>query len=289
MRAKLLTAFAASGLIALGSASSAAAAVTLGQLAPGSPAQTECNMGPFDTLQPTVLDGNTYVVPSTGGVTAWTVTSWSHNASTDAGQSLTMKFWRPVSGLTYMAVGHDGPRSMTASTVNTFSGLSIPVRPGDVLGITPNGLGAGNNGCRFDVPGESWLFELGNSADGESKLFQNDTDFRANVTAVIHPTNTFTFGKIARNKKKGTATITTNVPNPGDLTASGNGVKASGAAVTSKAVGAGKAKLTIRAKGKKKRKLNDTGKVKLNTRISYTPTGGTASTQSRKVKMKKKL
>ena len=49
------------------------------------------------------------------------------------------------------------------------------------------------------------------------------------------------------------------------------------------------ATLLIKAKGKKKRKLNDTGKVKLNATISYTPTGGTASTHSRKVKLKKNL
>ncbi|MGZ5330876.1 MAG: hypothetical protein ACXWFH_06180 [Solirubrobacterales bacterium] len=47
--------------------------------------------------------------------------------------------------------------------------------------------------------------------------------------------------------------------------------------------------MTIRAKGKKKRKLNDKGKVKLNAAISYTPTGGDPSTQSQKVKLKKKL
>ena len=42
-------------------------------------------------------------------------------------------------------------------------------------------------------------------------------------------------------------------------------------------------------KGKKKRKLNETGKVKLNVAITYTPTGGVPSTQSLKVKLKKKL
>jgi hypothetical protein len=84
-----------------------------------------------------------------------------------------------------------------------------------------------------------------------------------------------------------TATFTATVPNPGDLTASGNGVKAA-AAVTSKAVGAGPAQLLIKAKGKKKRKLNETGKVKLNVAITYTPTGGDPSTQSTKVKLKKR-
>ncbi len=48
-------------------------------------------------------------------------------------------------------------------------------------------------------------------------------------------------------------------------------------------------KLTIKAKGKKKGTLNETGKVKLRPKITYTPTGGDPSTQSVKVKLKKNL
>ena len=110
-------------------------------------------------------------------------------------------------------------------------------------------------------------------------------------TSTTPPSNAFTVGAITRNKKKGTATITVDVPNPGELTASGNGVQAASAdrAVISKSVGAGQAQLLIKAKGKKKRKLNETGKVKLNVKITYTPTGGDPRTQSIKVKLKKKL
>ena len=48
-------------------------------------------------------------------------------------------------------------------------------------------------------------------------------------------------------------------------------------------------KLTIGAKGKKKRALNETGNIKVKSKITYTPTGGDPSTQSVKVKLKKKL
>ena len=45
-----------------------------------------------------------------------------------------MKVFRKVADpLTYTVVGHDGPRSLTPSIVNTFE-TSIPVRAGDVLG-----------------------------------------------------------------------------------------------------------------------------------------------------------
>ena len=79
---------------------------------------------------------------------------------------------------------------------------------------------------------------------------------------MVTPTSDFTQSGLQRNKKKGTATLTFNVPNPGELTASGKGVKAAGA-VAGKGVAAGQAQLMIKAKGKKKRKLNETGKVML--------------------------
>jgi hypothetical protein len=102
--------------------------------------------------------------------------------------------------------------------------------------------------------------------------------------------NAFTIATIRRNKKKGTATVSVNLPDPGELVGSGKGVKAAsaGRAVTSKSAGAGQAQLVIKAKGKKKRKLTRTGKVKLNVAITFTPTGGKANTQSLKVKLKKK-
>ena len=60
--------------------------------------------------------------------------------------------------------------------------------------------------------------------------------------------NIVTLGKAERNTKKGTATLNLNLPNPGELTASGNGVKAASArAVLSKSVPAGPAQLLIKA------------------------------------------
>jgi hypothetical protein len=107
----------------------------------------------------------------------------------------------------------------------------------------------------------------------------------------VQANNAFTIDGIKRSKKKGTATITVNVPNPGELLATGNGVKASsaGQAVISKSVGAGQARLLVKAKGKKRKKLNRKGKTKLSVAITYTPTAGRAATQSVQVKLKKRL
>jgi hypothetical protein len=266
------------------SGSTASAAVTIGQTAP--PSNLGCLSG-YDWVQPTVTSGNSYVVPGSGGVTEWTVTSWTTHGGPDSGLQMTMKMFRKVGEpARFQVVGHAGPQTVTpgGTAGNTFP-ANIAVKPGDVLGFyTPT-----SNYCDFVTFGEQYLFSLGDLADGAAAGFFVFNNHRLNVSAVITPTSNFTLGKTKRNKKKGTATITVIVPNPGELTASGKGVKASGAAEISKTVGAGGAKLVIRAKGKKKAKLNETGKVKVKPTITYTPTGGDPSTQSIKVKLKKNL
>jgi hypothetical protein len=286
-----------SALVGLGlaaSATPAAASVTIGQLAPGSPPPAICNTESFDLLQQTVTSGNTYVVPASGGITSWNISSWSTNAAAVAGQKYTMKVFRKVAEpASYVVVGHDGPRDLTSGALNRFP-ASVQVKPGDVLGFNDNDGSAVDNACDFGAPNDFGLFFLGGSlADGQMGTFTQQTEgggFRLNVTAEVNPTNSFSLGSIIRNKKKGTATITINdIPNPGELTGSGKGVKVASTAVTSKTVTSGEAKLTIKAKGKKKRKLNETGKVKVKPKITYTPTGGDPRSQSVKVKLKKKL
>ena len=274
----------AMGLLAA-PASLAAASVTIGQLAPGI-AASACGTGSVDRLSPTVTSGNDYVVPATGGITSWTLTSWSHNASFEVGQALTMKVFRQVAGLTYSVVGHDGPRNLTANGVNTFP-TSIPVRSGDILG-SRTGPDAFAGACFFSGGG-TLLYGFGDLADGAAATFTATTGLRVNVSAVTTPSNSFSLGKAKSNEKKGTATLNFNLPNPGELTGSGNGVRAASAgAVISKSVAAGPAQLLIKAKGKKKKTLNETGKVKLNVAVTYTPTNGDPSTQSVRLKLIKR-
>ena len=263
------------------------AAVTIGQLAPSNPSSE--TSADTDRAQPSVISGNSYVVPATGGITAWTLTSWSHTAATDPVQELTMKVFRNAGDpLAYTAIAHDGPRRLTPGTVNTFQ-TNLQVKAGDVLGN--NSKSPGDNASYFPAPGESFITLQPGLADGQTGTFAPNTDgLRLNISAVLEPTNSFSLGRIARNKKRGTATLEATVPNPGDLTLGGKGVKSAqgGTAVTSKAVGGGPVTVKIRAKGKKKRKLSQTGRVKLNVAITYTPLGGSPRTDSAKVKLRKR-
>jgi hypothetical protein len=201
-----------------------------------------------------------------------------------------MKVFRKVAEPTfYGAVAHDGPRPLASGLLNTFP-VSIPVESGDLVGLF-NASGSGTAPLLSGTPADTWAYKTGGGLkDGDSGPFTTATNARLNISAVFVPTNTFTLGVITRNRRKGTATITAKVPNPGKLTASGKGVKGAGAAVTSKVVTTpGKVKLRIRAKGRKKRTLLRTGRVKLKVRITYTPTGGDPRIRSRKVTLKKRL
>jgi Ca2+-binding RTX toxin-like protein len=158
------------------SGSMAGAAVTIGQT--GTPTTT-CSSG-NDRLQRTVTSGSAYVVPPT--VVTGTITSWSTEASANAGQALTLKVFRPLGGATYQVVGQDGPHALTGGRLNTFP-ASVPVNAGDVLGSSIPAAEA--TGCNFVAPGDSYLFgpEL---AAGQSGNFTSvQADRRLDISAVV--------------------------------------------------------------------------------------------------------
>jgi hypothetical protein len=269
-----------------------AGAVTVGQL-PDSVPTNSCTSSNYDFLQQSVSSGNSYTVPAAGGVTVWTMTSWSHFAGPGDGQMLKMKVFRKVGEpYRYQAVVHDGPRDLAPGVINTFP-TSLGVKAGDILGSNSVNAGDVFNACLFGSGLGDVHRELANQdlADGQSADFSLDDNLRLNVRAELTPTNTFTLGAITRNKKKGTARQRVTVPNPGTLRVSGKDVKAASAgaraAVTVPAAG-GTVQLPIRAKGKRKRELNSTGKVKVKPTITYTPSGGTPLTRKPKVKLLKK-
>lgn len=263
------------------SVSPAAATVTIGQVATGTP--LSCG-GPTDWVQPTVSSGSSYVVPGDG-----TIISWGTMARPDAAQDLKVKVFRPVGGLTYKVVGEDRRDNLAPGVLNTFP-TNIEVKAGDVLGLNSLDTGAG---CVFPAPGETPYFSGGDQPPGGQVIFVPGADQRVNVNAEIVPSSAFSFGQTTRNKKKGTATLTLELPGPGELTVAGKGVREATArgfgATTARSIpAAGQVALTIKAKGKKRKKLNRNGKVTVTPQITYTPTGGSPGTQSWKVKLKKR-
>jgi DNA-binding beta-propeller fold protein YncE len=97
--------------------------------------------------------------------------------------------------------------------------------------------------------------------------------------------NEFSFGKVKKNKKRGTAKLTVIVPGPGGLElAKTKKVKGD----DERAEARGNVKLAVKSRGKAKRKLNKRGKAKVTAEVAYTPDGGAPNTESTKVKLVKK-
>ena len=105
------------------------------------------------------------------------------------------------------------------------------------------------------------------------------------------PPNQFSIGKVKHHKDNGTATLPVNVPAPGRLTLRGKGLKhrrparAAAPHLARTVHAAGRVKLLVRAKGKAARRLRRHGTVKVTAKITFTPTGGNANTQRKRLQL----
>jgi len=84
------------------------------------------------------------------------------------------------------------------------------------------------------------------------------------------PTNQFSFGKVKKNKRKGTARLTVKIPGSGELQLAKN-KKVKGK--KKEADAAGKHKLPLKPRRKAKQKLAAKGKAKVKAKVTYTPDG----------------
>jgi DNA-binding beta-propeller fold protein YncE len=98
------------------------------------------------------------------------------------------------------------------------------------------------------------------------------------------PSNVFTLGNAKKNKKKGTAKLTVEVPGEGVLDLAGKNVKPA----TDETIDAGGVILPVKSTGRAKRKLKKKGKARVTLEVTFTPTGGAASTQDDRLKLVKR-
>jgi hypothetical protein len=291
-RRRLLRRFAAALLAALllgGSVSPAGANVTIGSNLARMP-NSAANYSPRPTFSNVSLASDRQ---APGGLTSpvnGTVVRWRIRVG-DSTRITNFRIIRPLGRGLFTGAG-TSPSVTPPIHATTSYEVQLPVRIGDYIGVDCCDPGVFEPDAEFFVTGggavrNEWQPSLADGEAGRAPLRTNAYEVALN--AEIDPTSTFTLDAITRNKNKGTATIAVNVPNPGELTVSGRGVKVANAAVTSKQVRApGRVRLLIKAKGRKKRKLNSTGKVKVWPEITYTPIGGSASTQSMKVRLIKR-
>jgi hypothetical protein len=183
-------------------APSAGAQIVVGQVAPTVAGESFCEFtSPYDEFQLGVASGNSYVVPTAG-----VLTSWSINEGAAAGP-VGLKVFRPVGPGLFLVVGHDGPRPLTPNSLNTFP-VVVPVQAGDLVGISvvafsPSNC-AFNTGLEADVIG----YREGSAADGATISQENSfNEQRLNVSATLLPPPTIASLSPTKGSIKG-ATVT---------------------------------------------------------------------------------
>jgi hypothetical protein len=276
--AVVATAGAAQGAVTIGSS----LATTANGNDPGcAVAGVPCTATNLSLPSPSLAPGGLFS-PVNGTVTSWRLGAM--NADT-----ISLQVVRPVSGTTYAGVSTSAPVSYMLNMGDPFPNnqTSLPVKIGDGLGLldpNANFIYANTTGGQvaawYLAPGGP----LGNGQTRTADIVGNNKE--ALVQATIEPTNTLTFGPLARNKKKGTATVSLTAPNPGQLIYAGQGVSVTGPASVA---APGDVQLTVRATGKKAKKLKRKGKVSISFGTTFTPSFGAAGITPDNLTLRKKL
>lgn len=169
-------------MLVLGVGSTAAAQVVVGQVAPTPNPPAVCDyLADYDELQLSVASGASYTVPSAGAIT-----SWSTNAGPGSGQNLGFKVFRPLGGGNYLVLAEDR-RTLTPSVLNVFP-LSVPVQPGDVLGLAIPSTGP--TACEFETGQTGDVIAYNEGLTGTGGTFSIENTFnesRLNVSATLLP------------------------------------------------------------------------------------------------------
>ena len=193
--------------------------------------------------------------------------------------------------------------SLIKDTANaTQTGHSLNQTGPNVFGVDPQLGGLASNGglTQTEAPSAtSPVVDKGNASglNSDQRGVLRPIDFPAIPNAAggdgsdmgaveLQPSNRFKFGKLKRNKKKGTAKqlVFLPLPDAGKVTIKGKGLKTK----TRKVTGGKKVKLPVIATGKKRKALNQAGKAKIKAKVTYKPTGSTVKTLKRKLKLLKR-
>jgi hypothetical protein len=144
-------------------------------------------------------------------------------------------------------------------------------------GFFGGGAGGGGNGCSAGGGGGGSNFAAPSASEVSSAI-----DLTVPAQVVISTNRDFSFGRLKRNKRTGTAQLIIDVPSPGMLTLTGKGL------VTQTASVAGRVKLSVRTRGKRKRLLSRAGTLKVTANVTYTPNGAEPISKVRRIRLAKR-
>ena len=203
-----------------------------------------------------------------------------------------------VSGSTLIASDTSQARvqrfTTAPATVDTFGWDVDGAAPGTGFEICSatcqtgtTGNGAGQLDTPFDMEldcrGAIWIADYGNHR--VQRFGEPGTPLPPDCPVPPVPSNNFTFGKVKKNKRTGTAVLPVRVPGAGVVRLGGLGIRP----LVRRPGGATTVRLRIRARGKVKLgQLNRRGKVFVRARVRFTPTGGTSRTKTKRIRLVKR-
>lgn len=275
--ARKLFAVAIVACTALLPASEAGATVTIGSPMTSS-APTYVPGGCPCVFSPTVIPGSRTESPVNG-----TVTQWSANFGGGVGtDSARLRILDPLAGTAALFLSSSEARPFVPGSATSHS-ASLPISIGDRIGVED--LAADTNGIGY-TNHLGAAFQRWNPAppDGASLPATDSLPFELQLNAVIEPSNKAAVSSLKPNKRKGTATLTVNVPNPGLLAISGGPVKPQTLPTTT----AGAVEILLRPSRKAKKRLRTRGKAKGGLNVAFTPELGATLDQPVRVALAKK-
>jgi hypothetical protein len=260
-------------------------------------------------VQKTLTSGPGYS-PSAYGV----ITSWQAAGDPDPAQTLVLMVLRPDSASQFSNVGNDVVRTLAPNTLNTFTGLRLPIEASQRIAVyQPPGSHAScdfPSGNSSDADGYSVPYNVGIPPIGQPFDYSGSDDgYRVNAQAVVEPdTDRDVFGDETQDKCVGTAGTANGCPSTvaisklkqkGDtkvratVTVPGAGrlqVKSAGKATKSvtknlTATAVQHLKLTLKLTRSAINQLQTNGTLKLKLKAVYTPPGGSPGSATAKKKL----
>jgi hypothetical protein len=274
-------------------APAASAVITVGS---NLSAPIDSSIGGDITAFPVAPPGELTTSPVTGTVVGGNVKQ--DTLITGGWGTASLRVVHPLSGGLYQVLTAGPPNTVTTGTGTFPLTAHLSIAKGDIVAIQATG-----SLSRAITTGATYLWSITSSFPPGGSPLAPTPGFVNSVllyNAQIDPDNTFTVGA-PTGGKKGTASVVVTVPNPGTLIAGSSNdsslattakkekkkkVKPLLKAVSATAADAGPVTLTLTASKAGRKVLREKGKLKTTAKIAYTPTGGSASTQTIKLKLK---
>jgi hypothetical protein len=244
---------------------------------------------------PTAPAGGQTISPVVGTVVGGNVKQ--DTSITSGWGTASLRVVHPVSGGQYQVLSAGQPNAVPSGSGTFPLAAHLSIAKGDIVAVQATG-----SLSRAVTTGATYLWRITSTfPTGGPPVTMSDgfTDAELLYNAQIDPSNTFTVGA-PTGGKKGKATVVVTVPNPGTVDA--GSVNDGSLAVTAKkkkkkakpllsrvtatAADAGQVALTLTASKAGRKVLREKGKLKATAKVVFTPTGGTAASQSIPLKLK---